>query len=76
MIAMLAVQSGGLPTPRDIWMFSEEVGKVILQLTNTFSAKESANDKSDWKLHPMHRPEYRRQKVAGLSTGGSALSSR
>jgi hypothetical protein len=36
-----------LPTPRDMRVFSEEVGKEILQSMKAFSAKESAADNFD-----------------------------
>lgn len=55
-IGMLAVQSGNVPTPRDMRLLSEDVGKAILLAMKGIAAKESAGDAFNWKLEPIGKP--------------------
>lgn len=55
-IGMLAVQSGNVPTPRDMRLLSEDAGKAILLAMKGTAAKESAGDGIDWKLEPIGKP--------------------
>ena len=55
-IGILGAQSGILATPRDMRLFSEDAGKMILTTLKAIAARAEAGEPLDWKFEWVGKP--------------------